>query len=75
MQALCEVVGHDRECVRRKMRGRLQCGADIPAMDGAFKDHPAHQRAHGNNAPTMMTEGVPLVWAETGDKVIEWSPV
>src|SRR5215831_19228588 len=74
MQACCDVVGHDRQYVRRQMRGWLQCRADIPAMHGAFKDHPAHQGAHGNNAPTMIAGCLPLVRAETGDKVIEVLP-
>src|SRR5215831_9137813 len=74
MQACCDVVGHDRQYVRRQMRGWLQCRADIPAMHGAFKDHPAHQGAHGKNAPTMIAGCLPLVRAETGDKVIEVVP-
>src|SRR5215510_6063282 len=56
------------------MRGWLQCRADIPAMHGAFKDHTAHQGAHGKNAPTMIAGCLPLVRAETGDKVIEVVP-
>src|SRR4029450_285988 len=56
------------------MRRRLKCSADIPAMDSAFKDHPAHQRAYGNNAPTMIAGCLPLLRAEMGDKVIEVVP-
>src|SRR5215471_19257616 len=56
------------------MRGWLQCRADIPAMNGAFKDHPAHQGVRRNNAPTVIAGCLPLVRAETGDKVIEVIP-
>jgi hypothetical protein len=40
-------------------------------MHGAFKNHFAHQGAHGT---TMIAGGVPLVRAETGDQVIEVVP-
>src|SRR5437763_14020427 len=74
MQACGEVFWHHRECVRREMRGRLKGRADIPAMDGEFTDHFAHQGTYGNHAPTMIAGFAPLVRAETGDKVMEVGP-
>src|SRR2546425_10162227 len=74
MQACGEVFWYDRECVRREMRGRLKCSANIPVMDSELKDHPAHQGAHGNHAPTMIAGFGPLLRAETGDKLIEVAP-
>src|SRR5712691_2450336 len=56
------------------MRGRLKCGADIPAMDGEFKGSSVDQRAHGDNAPTMIAWFVPILSAEGGDKLIEVVP-
>src|SRR5215475_12394325 len=74
MWAFGEEIENGWECFRREMRGRLQGRAHIPAMDGAFTDHRAHQGVHGKNAPTMIAGCVPLVRTETGDKVIEVVP-
>jgi hypothetical protein len=55
MRAFREEIENGRECVRGEMRGRLKCGADIPAMDGEFKDSSINQGVHGDNAETMIS--------------------
>src|SRR5215813_3746363 len=74
MRAFGEEIENGYERVRGERRGRLQCGADIPAMDSAFTDHRAYQGERRKNAPTMITGCVPFVRAETDDKVIEVVP-
>ena len=74
MQAIGEEVRHDGESFRRKMHGRLQCRADIPAMDGEFKDRDMHQGTHGQHASRMIAGCVPLVLAEASDEVIALVP-
>src|SRR5713101_3247778 len=74
MQARCEVVGQDREGVRRKMRGRLQCSADIPAMDGEFKDASVDHGVYRDNAARMIAGLVPIVRGEGDDTLVELVP-
>src|SRR5215471_3836314 len=74
MQARGEIVGHDREGVRRQMRGRLQCGADIPAMDGEFKDARVDHGVHRKNATRMIAGLVPIMRGEGDDTLMELVP-
>jgi hypothetical protein len=62
------------KCVRGEMGGRLQCGADIPAMDGEFKNTRVDQSVHGDNAPTMIAGFVPIVRVEGDDTLMELLP-
>src|SRR5215510_4680450 len=74
MRAFGEEIKNGCECIRGERRGRLQCGADIPAMDGEFKDASMRQGVHGDNAPTMIAGLVPLLWAEGGEQMREGVP-
>src|SRR5262245_46769294 len=74
MQARGEVVGHDREGVRRQMRGRLQGRADIPAMDGEFKDARVDHSVHRDQAARMIAGLVPLVRGEGDNTMMELVP-
>src|SRR5215831_11584919 len=74
MRAFGEEIENGCEYVRGKRRGRLQCGADIPAMDGEFKDASVDQRVHGDDAHTMIAGLVPIWRVESGDKMRERVP-
>src|SRR5215471_4446429 len=74
MRAFGEEIENGCECVRRERRGRLQCGADIPTMDGEFKDASVGEGVHGDNAPTMIAGLVPILRGEGGDKLMELVP-
>ena len=74
MQARGEVVGHDREGVRRQMRGRLQCRADIPPMDNEFKEASVGHGVHGDKAARMIAGLVPIVRSEGDDTLMELVP-
>src|SRR5207244_1709723 len=74
MRAFGEEIEHGGECLRGERRGRLQCGADIPAMDGEFKETSVSQRVHGDNAHTMIAGFVPILRVEGDEKMMELVP-
>src|SRR5215510_9947009 len=74
MRAFGEEIENGCERVRSERRGRLQGGADIPAMHGEFKDASMDQRVHGDNAPTLIAGFVPIVGGEGGEKMMELVP-
>src|SRR5438309_10929623 len=73
MRAFGEKIEDGCEYVRGERRGRFQGGADIPAMDGEFKDASMRQGVHGDNAESMIAGFVPILRGEGGDKLREWS--
>src|SRR5882672_2028471 len=74
MRAFGEEIENGCECVRGEMRGRLQCGADIPTMDGEFKDSSVDQGVYGDNAENMIAGFVPILCVEGDDKMMELVP-
>jgi hypothetical protein len=74
MRACSEEIEDGCEYIRSERRGRLQCGADIPAMDGEFKDASMRQGVHGDNAPTLIAGLVPILGGEGGEKMMELVP-
>src|SRR5215510_7767945 len=56
------------------MRGWLQCRADIPAMDGEFKDARVDHGVHRDNATRMIAGLVPIVRGEGDDTLMELLP-
>jgi len=74
MRACSEEIEHGGEDVRSERHGRLQGGADIPTMDGEFRDPTVDQGVHGDNAERMKTGLVPIFCAQGGDKMREGVP-
>src|SRR5215510_7707584 len=74
MRACGEEIENGYERVRGERRGRLQCGADIPAMDGEFKETSVSQRVHGDNAHSMIAGFVPILCVEGDEKMMELLP-
>src|SRR5215475_5237072 len=74
MRACSEEIEDGCEYVRSERRGRLQCGADIPTMDGEFKDASMRQGVHGDNAPPLIAGCVPIVRGEGDEKMMELVP-
>src|SRR5712691_4937634 len=74
MRAFSEEIEDGCAYVRSERRGRLQCGADIPAMDGEFKDASMRQGVHGDNAPTLIAGFVPILRGEGGEKMMALVP-
>src|SRR5215475_10652442 len=74
MRAFSEEIEDGCEYVRSERRGRLQGGADIPAMDGEFKDASMRQGVHGDHAPTVIAGFVPTLGGEGDEKMMELIP-
>ena len=74
IEAFGEKIEDGCEYVRGERRGRFQGGADIPAMDGEFKEASVSQGVRGDNAERMIAWLVPLVRTEGGDEMKEGLP-
>src|SRR6266571_2367567 len=74
MRAFSEEIEQGGECVREERCRRLQGGADIPPMDGEFKEASVGHGMHGDNAARMIAGLVPIVRGEGGKKRREEVP-
>src|SRR5215468_928557 len=74
MRTFGEEIEEGGEYIRGKRRGRGQCRADIPAMDGEFKEASMRQGVHGDNAERMIAGLVPILRGEGGEKMREGLP-
>jgi hypothetical protein len=74
MRACGEEIEQGGECVRGERCRRLQGGADIPPMDGEFKEASVGHGVYGDNAARMIARLVPLVRSEGGKKRREAVP-
>src|SRR4029453_3423811 len=74
MRACGKEIDNGCEYVRGEMRGRFKGGADIPAMDGEFKDASVDQGVHGDNAQSIIAGFVPILRVEGDEKMMELVP-
>lgn len=74
MRAFGEEIENDGQGVRGKRRGRLQGGADIPAMAGECKEASVGEGMRGDHAERMKAGVVPFLGAEGGESMQEGGP-